>query len=130
MRRRSIAAILISVLGAVCCNDSPLGPTTVFEALLELRGDLLVSNCFPAGIDDTCDFEGEITNVGAGCAADVRGITRTFEDGVEVGRAAWLLQFDVRPGEIVLYNGTGLLVPPLPIDWTFDTEIFWNNVAC
>ena len=130
MRHRAIVALLVwTVSGAAC---SPAAPTIVFvpTALLELRGDLLVSNCFPAGIDDTCDFEGEITNVGTGCATDVRGITRTFEDGVEVGQAAWLIQFDVRPGEIVLYNGTGLLVPPIPIDWTFDTEIFWNDVAC
>ena len=131
MRRTSIAAaILLSAFcGSACDNGNPIGPTIV-SALLELRGDLFVSNCFPAGIDESCDFEGEIENLGPDCATDVRGITSSFEDGVEVGRAAWLIQFDVRPGDIVLYNGTGLLIPPPPIDWTFDTEIFWTDVAC
>ena len=134
MRHRAIVALLVwAVSGAACSSDnSPVAPTTVFvpTALLDLQGDLVVSNCFPAGIDLTCSFEGEIVNLGSGCATDVRGITRSFVDDVELGRAAWLVLFDVRPDETVLYDGTGLLVPPTGIEWTFDTELFWTDVVC
>ena len=92
MRHPTIAALLVwAVSGAACGGEnSQVAPTTVFvpAALLDLQGDLVIFSCFPAGIDLTCSFEGEIVNLGSGCATDVRGITRSFVDDVELGRAA------------------------------------------
>ena len=131
MRRWSPVAA-VALVASLGCDlfDSPADPTPIFAADLQGDGDLVVSRCFDQGSFLDCDYQGEIRNRGDGCADDVRGITRAFVDDEEFGRSDWAIVALVRPGEAVLYEGTGLAVPPGPEDWTYDTEVFWTDVAC
>jgi hypothetical protein len=100
----------------------------IAPAQLVARGTLSFPECFS---DGTCDYQGEATNEGTGCASGVRGITRLFDSAeVEKARDEWTRSGTVRPGDAFLYEGCCFDVDEIDASSLYRTEIFWTNVRC
>jgi hypothetical protein len=81
----------------------------------------------------TCfQFNGILRNSGSGCAANVRGTTRTYADpGMSriIGSAGWSYSSMVRPNEQFSYSG-GVIDVPSNGDFYFVTTASWDNTRC
>lgn len=129
MRRFALGAVMVSVVIA-CGGDSPSTPSPPAAALVT-QGRLSVSGCSRSGSGWYCYYQGEAVNNGAGCAIRVRGTTRSFAAGQQLSVTEWSLDVRrmIRPNETFLYSGSNLIAP-LEGDWTYRTEMSWDNVRC
>lgn len=127
MRRFALGAVMLSSVVMACGGDSPSTPSPppIPPANLVSQGTLTW--------DAFGDYQGEAKNIGAGCASNVRGVTRRFRNGTNepVGVDDWTYDSNVRPNETFIYRGCCLsgLCPGFDTCY-YRTEISWDNVRC
>ena len=131
--RRCLHTLLIAhavVLGVSCGGSSPTTPSAPpTPANLVSEGDLRFPSCSSIG----CSFEGEARNRGTGCATNVRGITRVFDNGnQQLDSKEWTLSRTrrIQPNEAFVYSGCCFRGSDVDTPGYYRTEIFWDNVAC
>jgi hypothetical protein len=123
---------IATAIFAVTCGGGRSIPTapSVPPANIVREGLLQFPNC-DFGF---CSYQGEARNVGQGCAGNVRGVTRLFNNANEqVGVAEWRLgNRRVRPQEAFLYGCCGPSFPQSIVNapGTYRTDFSWDNVAC
>jgi len=133
MRRWLVPACALFVVAS--CGGSAKPPTApdmsaaILPAQLNPTGQMTFSACTDSG----CPFEGEAANGGAGCAVNVRGVSRLLNQaGAETGRAEWSLPPTRRiaPGERFLYSGCCFTLAAASAPGTYHTTITWDNARC
>jgi hypothetical protein len=128
----AIAAAAAFVGAATCAHSTEPG---VLQADVEAIGSLVLSNCtvVPGTSNQTCTFDGVMTNNGPGCASVSGGTTvsRTGA-GAQVGSVKWqVVSVSTIPaGQTSHYQGYNLLWPASDPAATYHTTINWSNVAC
>jgi hypothetical protein len=135
--------LVAALLASACGSSSPAAPTAAApppppaptaNIVATAQGNW--TSCLPAigGFAGACSFQGEATNSGAGCAIDVRGVTRFYNSAsVQLGTtAAWTLTGSriVRPGESFAYLTSSEDLPTVNAVSTYQTQPSWTNVAC
>lgn len=129
MRRLLLA---VAVLAAVSCggSKSPTAPPPPPAADLRVSGNMTFSLC---GQFSGCFFEGAAVNRAAGCAVNVRGVSKLFDSAdIEKGRAEWALPTGrrINPGETFLYSGCCFSVSAVNTTVTYETQFAWDTVRC
>ena len=127
-RRLAARALFAGILVApLACDgddyDSPMQP----HASLASRGAL----SFSCGVN--CSYEGEAVNNGAGCADNVRGITRLLaSNGSELANDEWQLApaRRINAGEAFLYGDCCFSLTDRNNMGSYRTEIFWDETTC
>lgn len=132
--KRLLVLVAVGFVSA-CGSSSPLAPTPPPPALITSQGNLTVTSCFAStGTLFNCiGYNGLAQNTGTGCAANVRGVTTSFDSAtrVQTGSSGWTYSATVRPGEQIAYNGLSLIVAgPLSGGWFYSTSVTWDNVKC
>jgi hypothetical protein len=130
---------LVVALYSIGCGSSPTAPAQPSPtpqpppaASFTTTGQLLAANCVFNGSTFTCDFSASATNIGTGCAANVRGKTTTFRPKpfeTVLNFATWTYGSPVKANESFTYRGNGIQIPQ-EAGWTYATEFQWDNVAC
>lgn len=121
----AVALLLAGTLIPVACGGGSSPPP---PAVLAAHGSL----GFSCQLDD-CTFSGEATNNGAGCADNVRGITRLLDSsGGEIAREDWSLSpsRQIQAGETFLYQDCCFSLTEVSSMSSYQTDVFWNNVSC
>lgn len=130
---RAAVLVLVALLAAGC-GSSPTAPTPA--AALANIGNLTVTGCLQSATSNLfncANYSGVATNSGSGCAANVRGVTTTFDATTrqQTGSSGWSYGTMVRSGEQISYAGGSILVTgPLSGGWFYTTTVTWDNVAC
>lgn len=133
MQRSLIAATL--ALSVVACGSAPVAPTTPAPppaAVLNATGALTFVQCAAAGSDTvSCQFQGNATNIGAGCASSVTGQTFSYRanSNTALDSKSWSLTGVIRPGATFTYSGAGLVVPT-DAGGTYATTFAFTSVSC
>ncbi len=128
--------IVLTALLAVGCGSSSTAPTApILPASLTAQGTLSVTSCFAGtnGLFTCSGYSGTALNTGTGCAANVRGVTTTFDatTRAQTGTSGWTYAAMVKPGEQFAYTGTTLVLQgPLVGGWAYTSSISWDAVRC
>lgn len=114
-----------------CGGSSPTvpSPPPIPAANLVSQGDLRFPSCTSTG----CTFEGEARNQAAGCATNVRGLTRLFDTtNQQLDSSEWTLARTrrIQPNEAFLYDGCCFRRSDIDKPGYYRTEVFWDNTSC
>jgi len=127
-----VGAFVCGIAITACGGDPPVAPTPapIPAANIVASGTMNISGCFQTGASRfSCEFNATATNQGTGCASNVRGSTVAFDSAHnQTGSSQWVYFLTVRPGERFVYSGFSLTVPST--DWTYNTQVSWDNVRC
>lgn len=129
--RRVLLLIVLAGGAAACGSDSPTAPTTP-QATISRVGNITIDGCVQTSATRfSCSYHGIAQNTGPGCAANVRGIVKTFlpNDAAVLGASAFTYAPSVRVGEQFIYSGVDLTVPDVN-GWTFDVTFGFDSVLC
>jgi hypothetical protein len=132
---------LVVLVGTVACGGS-VSPTSasptsspMAPANLQVSGDGRWMACLSIGASVTllnCDFQGELRNVGTGCATAVRGVTRFYSNGQPMdGSFSWTVDASVvLPNQIITYRTSSVPAAIVNATMNYLTEPVWTNVPC
>ena len=122
------SGFLVALLG--CGSPTAPSPPPVPAADLVSHGNLTFTTC----LADLCSYQGEAVNNGAGCAVNVRGVTRLMNGDVQQAVDDWILTpaQRIRPQEVFLYGDRFVFRRDILYvqGGTYLTSISWDNTPC
>jgi hypothetical protein len=134
---RALTLVTVASLSLVGCGGSgspaaPTPPPPPPAAQLVIDGDGAWRQC--SSILGLCIFQGGLRNTGAGCAGNVRGVTRFIDaNGTQSAPFNWTLPAAaavLRPNEVVAYQINAVPFALSTTSTRYQTEPAWDNVAC
>lgn len=135
MKRLMIAGL---ILLAGCGGSTPTQPATPTPIpAANLAGDgssPQITLCAGAPFN-TCTFQAAVKNSGPGCATNIRGVVKFFDQaGGQIGASLnWIAPAAVttlRVNETFSYTVSPVQTATLNAAATFRTEAAWDNVRC
>ena len=130
MRQANLFLILAALAG--CSGSDPVEPPPLPLADLVVEGGAWSSCTSYTYIENNCDFVGEGRNRGTGCADDVRGVTRYYDDSdTQLGPTeSWSHIREIRPGEAFTYTVRNVPIGIVDATQSFASEVSCTNVRC
>ena len=124
----------VVVLFLSACEGTVTAPTpqAIQSAIMKDLNQLTVSSCAPDVPQDffSCSFSGVAQNIGAGCATNLHGVSKSFgpDRSVQLGEASWSFNSVVQPGEQIVYKGCCLIAPQT--NWFYVTSFVFDTASC
>ena len=137
-KNNRLSSFVLLVFCAACAKSptTPSQPAPTPQpppaAKLEMAGRMSIENCVFTGETFVCDFTAPARNAGAGCAANIRGVTKTYRPkpfDVVLATITWNYGTMVRANEAFTYRGSGAIVTQED-GWTYSTDFQFDSVAC
>jgi len=89
-----------------------------------------IGQCSDLGLE--CSYSQDYRNAGTGCANNVRGKIRAFQDDTLLQTVEWSLATSIviQPGEIFLVEDCCITSGTAQAANRYTGEAFWNNISC
>lgn len=139
-------AAVLAVLLVACESDTPTDsepetpgtPQPIQAANVTFSGASAWVDCSivdqtnPFARPPECAFQADARNIGAGCAASIRGVTRLYDSNARQvgGSLSWERLSTVRPNELFVYRTQRVPPETSQAVRSYTTEATWTNVRC